>query len=341
LRRLLAAASLCLAAMTTPAAWADENGVSFWLPGTFGSLAAAPQTPGWTGALTYYHASWAAGSELARSNEIRVGRIPLNVSATVSGGLETWGDLFMATASYAFDTPVLGGQASAGLTGLFGRVATNLGASVTGNIAAPLGLGLAFFGNDQVSDSVWGFGDLYPMLSLRWNFGNHNFMTYLTGDIPVGDYSATRLANIGIGHGAIDAGGGYTYLNPAIGQELSGTLGFTYNFANNATQYQNGVDMHFDFGAAQFLNEHLFFGPVGYIYQQIGCDQGAAPALGCFQSRVFGAGPQIALLFPVGNSQGYVNFKGYKEFGAQNRPEGWNVWLTFAISGPPPPKPVK
>ena len=30
--------------------------------------------------------------------------------------------------------------------------------------------------------------------------------------------------------------------------------------------------------------------------------------------------------------QGYVNVKAYKEFAAQNRPEGWNAWLTFAIS---------
>jgi hypothetical protein len=30
--------------------------------------------------------------------------------------------------------------------------------------------------------------------------------------------------------------------------------------------------------------------------------------------------------------QGYINIKGFKEFAAQNRPEGWNTWLTFAIS---------
>jgi hypothetical protein len=30
--------------------------------------------------------------------------------------------------------------------------------------------------------------------------------------------------------------------------------------------------------------------------------------------------------------QGYLNLKGYKEFGAEHRPEGWNVWLTLAIS---------
>jgi len=40
--------------------------------------------------------------------------------------------------------------------------------------------------------------------------------------VPVGAYDSTRLSNIGIGHGAIDAGVGYTYLNPQTGHEFSG-----------------------------------------------------------------------------------------------------------------------
>jgi hypothetical protein len=36
----------------------------------------------------------------------------------------------------------------------------------------------------------------------------HNWMVYGAGDILVGDYSSTNLANIGIGHGAVDGGGG-------------------------------------------------------------------------------------------------------------------------------------
>jgi hypothetical protein len=37
----------------------------------------------------------------------------------------------------------------------------------------------------------------------------------------------------------------------------------------------------------------------------------------------------------------YLNLKGYKEFEAENRPEGWNVWLTFALSpAAAPPSPV-
>jgi hypothetical protein len=62
----------------------------------------------------------------------------------------------------------------------------------------------------SIGDSITSVGDLYPMMSLKWNNGVNNYMTYVTGDIPVGDYDPTRLANLGIGHGAIDSGGGYT-----------------------------------------------------------------------------------------------------------------------------------
>ena len=31
-------------------------------------------------------------------------------------------------------------------------------------------------------------------------------------------------------------------------------------------------------------------------------------------------------------TQGYLNIKSYKEFENQNRPDGWNVWLTFVLS---------
>ena len=115
--------------------------------------------------------------------------------------------------------------------------------------------------------------------------------------------------------------------------EFSAVLGFTYNFENTHTQYQNGVDMHLDWGASQFLSKQWQIGLVGYLYNQISCNSGAGDRLGCFESRVAGIGPQIAYIFPLSEHyQGYLNLKGYKEFAAENRPDGWNVWLTFAIS---------
>jgi hypothetical protein len=326
------ASALLGAVITVPTvALADEGGVSFWIPGFFGSLAATPQQPGFSLASIYYHTTVSAGADVARAREITIGRIPVNLSANVSANLNATGDLGLVIPSYVFATPVLGGQATVLLIGTYGRVDTSLAGTVTGALATPLGT-LPFSRFDSISDSVWGFGDLVPQFNVRWNSGVHNVMTYITGDIPVGAYDSTRLSNIGIGHGAIDAGGGYTYLNPQTGHEFSGVLGFTYNFTNQSTQYQNGVDMHFDWGASQFLTKQFQVGLVGYVYKEIGCDSGSGDRVGCFQSQVVGIGPQLGFIFPVGDLQGYINLKGYKEFAAENRPDGWNTWVTFVIS---------
>ena len=94
--------------------------------------------------------------------------------------------------------------------------------------------------------------------------------------------------------------------------------------------------MHLDWGASQFLSKQVLVGLVGYAYKEIGCDSGSGDRVGCFQSQVFAVGPQFGYIFPVAGMQGYFNIKGYKEFGAEKRPEGWNVWATFVISPPAP-----
>jgi hypothetical protein len=313
-------------------ALADEGGVSFWLPGFFGSLAAAPQQPGWSLTSIYYHTSVSAGADVARAREFQIGRIPVNLTANVSANLDARADLALAMPTYTFATPVFGGQLTVGAIGLYGRADTSLAGSVTGTLATPLGT-LPFSRFDSISDSVTGFGDVLPIATLRWNAGVHNYMTYITGDIPVGAYDSTRLSNIGIGHGAIDGGGGYTYLNPQTGHEFSGVIGFTYNFENRSTQYQNGVDMHFDWGASQFLTKQFQVGLVGYVYKEVGCDSGSGDRVGCFQSQVVGAGPQLGFIIPLSSTtQGYLNLKSYWEFANQNRPDGWNTWVTFVIS---------
>jgi hypothetical protein len=325
-------------------ALADEGGVSFWVPGFFGSLSAAPQQPGWSLANIYYHTSVSAGADVARAREFTLGRVPGNVTvnANLNLSVNATGDLGFVAPSYVFATPVLGGQASVSLLAAYGVVSTSLAGQLSGNLTGPGGGSIPFMRSDSFSDTTWGFGDLVPQFALRWNAGVNNYMTYITGDIPVGAYQSNRLSNLGIGHGAIDAGAGYTYFNPATGHELSGVLGFTYNFINTATQYQSGVDLHFDWGASQFLTKQVQVGLVGYAYKDIGCDGGSGDRVGCFQSQVFGIGPQFGYVFPLSETlQGYINLKGYAEFGASDRPKGWNTWLTFVISpaAAPPPAP--
>jgi hypothetical protein len=278
-------------------------------------------------AAVYYHTTVAASGATAAAREIQIGRIPASANVSLNLNLNAQADLVLINPTYTFATPLFGAQLAIGVTGLFGRSS----ASIDGTLTAAIGP-LAVNRPGFLGDSVTSVGDLYPQATLKWNAGVHNFLTYVTGDIPVGAYDPTRLANLGLGHAAIDSGGGYTYFNPATGHEFSVVAGATYNFRNNQTNYQNGIDLHIDWGASQFLSKQMFVGLVGYGYQQITDDFGAHPSLGGFRSRVLGIGPQIGFLFPVGDMQGYLNLKGYGEFNAANRASGWNTWLTFSIS---------
>jgi hypothetical protein len=310
---------ILIAAARPAPALADEGGVSFWLPGTFGSLSATPATPGWSWVTFYIHTdvASAAGAQFPRGGRLDVG---------ISGR----GDLVGYGPTYVFATPVLDAQLSVSVLGIAGRSEASAALSLTG----PLGNTIAL----NRTQDLTSYGDVIPQVALKWNQGVNNFMIYGTGDIPIGDYDPNRLANLGIGHGAIDLGGGYTYFNPKSGNEFSWVTGLTYNFKNTSTQYQNGMDFHVDWGASHLFNNKLQLGVVGYYLQQVTDDFGAPPALDGFRSRIAGIGPQVGLLFPVGDLQGYVNVKAYKEFAAQNRPEGWNAWLTFALS-PSAPEP--
>src|SRR5262245_2817164 len=44
--------------------------------------------------------------------------------------------------------------------------------------------------------------------------------------------------------------------------------------------------------------------------------------------------PGASWVYPRAKDRGagYLNIKGYKEFAAQNRPDGWNTWVTFVLS---------
>ena len=156
-------------------------------------------------------------------------------------------------------------------------------------------------------------------------------MTYVTGDIPVGTYSATSLSSIGIGHAAMDAGGGYTYLNNTTGLEFSSVVGATYNWMNNQTNYKNGIDSHLDWSLSQFVSQNWQVGIAGYVYYQLTADSGSGARLGAFKSQVAAIGPQIGYLFNIGKKQAYINLRAYKEFWAQNRVEGYAMISTISI----------
>jgi hypothetical protein len=304
---------VALVALCSGPAHADEGGVSFWLPGQFASFTAVPEDPGWSLGTAYYRSNVSAS--ISRN---------FLVNGNLTAGLDARASMLFLAPTYAFKEPVAGEQAAVSLVVAFGRV----------DVAANVVLTVPGTGGQvsvRRSESSSGISDLYPTGTLKWKDGKHNYLTYVMAGLPVGDYKKGRLANIGINHYAIDGGGGYTYLDEVKGHELSVTGGLTHNFKNKDTQYKNGVNAHIDWAASQFLSERIHVGLAGYVYQQLSADSGAGANLGPFKSRVYAVGPEVGYFFPYGKTQGYVQFKAYKESGAQYRPSGHNVWLSLLL----------
>jgi hypothetical protein len=314
----LGAALLLVCALATGFdARADEGGASFWLPGQVASMAAVPPAPGWSLNLMPYYYS-------GRMEESRV----LPQGLILSSGNDTQFALLNMQPGYAPETQFLGGQAFIGLGFGVGNDRTQVDTVISfGSLDA----------QSDVSSSVSGGSDLSPYASLAWNDEVHNWMAYFTGNIPAGAYDSRRLANIGLGHAAIDAGGGYTYFSPHSGREFSAVLGFTYNFENPDTDYTSGVDAHLGWDVSQTLSGNWQVGLAGYVYYQLSADRYPTAGtlgllqskiLGDFRSRVAAIGPELGYTFDANGGQGSLNLRGYWEFWTQNRLEGYAL---FAI----------
>lgn len=318
-----AAALAGLLTLALPAAVsADEQGVPFWFSGQYASLSAVPATPGWTTNVLPLFYSIGSGN----SSKVfpRGGVLATGISADIAA--------LIVQPTWAPATKVLGGQLSFGLAFGAGIGTTSATLAVQTSTGKPL--------SGTRTDSVTGALDLYPIVNLAWAHGNHNWMTYLTGDIPVGSYDMNRFINLGIGHGAIDGGGGYTYLNLENGREFTAVVGVTYNFENPDTHYRNGVDSHLDWALSQFLSETWHVGLVGYAYYQLSADSypttGKAGEirsrfLGDFKSQVYSVGGEVGHLYKLGTQDAYFNLRGYSEFSGTHRLRGYGLWALINI----------
>lgn len=288
---------------------ADEGGVPFWMSGQYASMAAVPMATGWSlVAMPYVYSGNADKSKSFQHG------------TSINAGLSARESLILMQLGYVAEEKILGGQPYLGVGWGPGTNTTTASVSVV-NPSTQL----------NRSNTSNGSTDIYPLASLTWNQGNNNFKTYVTGDIPVGTYSPTSLAAIGIGHAAMDAGGGYTYLNNTTGLEFSGVLGATYNWMNTETNYKNGIDSHLDWSVSQFVSQNWQVGIAGYGYYQLTADSGSGDRVGAFKSRIAAVGPQIGYLFNLGKNQAYINLRAYKEFWAQNRVEGYATIATISI----------
>ncbi len=284
----------------------DEGGASFWVPGQYAvTLSATPPPTGWSIPVTlYYYSGSAPDSALSAQN------------AAVAPGTRSQTGQLSFSPTYSPRRRMLGGQLALMLSVGAGSNATQVTQS------APL-----------ISDSqkVWGFSDVAPAATLGWQKAANSWMVYLTGNVPVGSYESQRLSNMGIGHAAVDAGGGYTYDNPTSRRSVSAALGFTYNLMNPDTSYRSGIDSHIGLSAMLPLSKAWRAGLTSYLYYQLTDDSGSGDSCGPCKSRVAAIGPQLNYAFTVAGQQWSANLRGYYEFWARNRLEGYAIFMTLTV----------
>ncbi len=302
-------AALILGAMA-PQANANEGVLDFWRPGQLGSMAAVAGAPGWTLPVIYLH--MAAGAKDSRG---------ILLSGQLDTDLRGRADLVFVVPTYTFERPLWGGRPSIALGMGGGRSRTSADATLT------MPGGMTFSGAER--HAMTGLTDIYPAANIKWNNGAHNYMAYASGVVPVGAYRQSRLANTGSNRWAVDAGGGYTYWKNRI--EFSIVGGLNYKGRNPDTDYRNGAEAHIDWASSYFLLPNVHAGLVGYFYRQLKGDSGSGALLGNAKSRVNGIGPQAGMFFKAGGRMYYVNAKAYNEWGARNRAESWNFWLTLVM----------
>ena len=117
---------------------ADQGGISFWLPGIFGSLAAVPGVPGLSFQSLYVHTS--VGTNAGKT-------FPLN--GQIVAGLKGGGNLAAFGPTYIFETPVLGGQAALSVLGIGGERGFGIGDADRAARQHDLG------DRDRLADGVW------------------------------------------------------------------------------------------------------------------------------------------------------------------------------------------
>ena len=197
----------------------------------------------------------------------------------------------------------------------------------------------------RVQNDIFTVGDPFLSGFMGWHAGNFHWQAGVALNVPIGDYQDGQIANISFNHWAEDVFATATWLNPAIGLDISGAVGVTFNQENPATDYETGTEFHFEGAVSQFLSKQFSLGLTGYYYNQLTGDSGSGARLGAFEGEVAAIGGTAAYNFQLGKLPVSTRLKYYHEFDVTNRLEGNAGFITVSmplwVPQPPPPPVTK
>ncbi len=299
-RRLLS--FICGVVFLTCAATAAEDRKSIYLFGVRAGMAGFSAPPGfYASSFTYFY----SGDESSKG-------LRLDANAVLDVISLLW---------VAEEKP-MGGRFGFGLYAPVGYQRVTADVSASGMRIGPW---------TSVTNEARAFGDPLALAFIGWQVGA--FHVKLSGmvNIPVGDYSRTRIANIGLNRWAGDITASVTWLDPTSRFEISLSPGVTFNGVNPATNYKTGTEFHVEGAAMYHFTPSFSFGVAGYHYQQISADSGRGAVFGPLKGRVSAVGPNLSYNFKAGKTPVYASFRWLREFNAQNRLQGNASFLTLTV----------
>jgi hypothetical protein len=291
------------AVLASDGAEAAEKGTGVYLLGFRGPLAGFTPPPGlfFQNDLFVYSGEAGGGIQLPFGGEIIA-----NVEATAI--------LEMPTAVWVTRVQIAGG---------------NLGFSAT----LPVGSQdiKASLGPFSVKDDIFTVGDPFVAAFLGWHAGNFHWQTGVAVNVPIGDYQKGDIANISFNRWATDVFVTATWLDPALGLDVSGAAGVTFNGENPATNYETGTEFHLEGAISKYLSKELSIGLTGYYYNQLTGDSGSGARLGGFEGEVAAIGGTLGYTFQFGALPVSTRVKYFHEFNVRNRLEGDVGFLTVSM----------
>lgn len=178
-----------------------------------------------------------------------------------------------------------------------------------------------------VDESETGLGDIvFSPLILSWHRPNTHWVTALDFYAPTGDFSRTRLSNIGRNYWTVEPVFAITHITDG-GLDLSAKFMYDFNFENSDTNYKTGQEFHFDYTVGQKFG-NFTAGIGGYYYTQVTDDELNGVKVANMEGRAFAIGPQIKYDY---KGMSFIG-KWQHELDVENRPEGEKFWFKFIMA---------
>jgi hypothetical protein len=319
---------ILIAAISSPPARAAEDAKGFYLLGSVASMGQVVPPPGSYFVNYKYFYTGDASANAARGVALdKLGRAALDVDIDVQA------TAFIEVPAFTWIAPrkFLNGRVGVTLLTPFGY--QDVGADIDALATLTLTNGRTFQrgARANIGDDTFSFGDPLILSFIGWNRGNWHWRLASLTNIPIGNFDDERISNIAFNRWGTDVHGGFTWLDPSVGFEVTTNVGFTFNGTNPDTDYKTGTEFHVEYALMKHFSKAFSAGLVGYHYQQVTGDSGDGASLGDFKGRVTALGPSLNFNTQIRKIPISTSLRWYHEFNAKNRPEGDSIYLQTSM----------